>query len=378
MKKNPFVTSVSLPEYFLWEKMEKAHNLISFDWDMTARCNFNCRHCYINLPMGDKEAKARELSPDIFSRIADKAVSLGALWCLLSGGEPLLRKDFSEIYMSLKKKGLLISIFTNASLITHDHIELFKKFPPRDIEVTVYGVTEDTFERVTRTQGAFKSFLKGVDLLLEGDINVRFKAMALRSNLHEIPEIARFCRERTKDKFRFDPFLHLRYDGNSFRNREIRSERLTAEDIVELEEADPERFSELKKECRGVLSESRNQSETSELFFCGAGMRSFSLSYDGIFRLCSSLWHPECLFDLKQGNLSEAWNKVVASVRMMRSGRKEFLQRCASCSLFNLCMWCPAHAYLESGKMDLPIEYFCDIAHKRVESGSKKLAKKKP
>ncbi len=83
--------------------------------------------------------------------------------------------------------------------------------------------------------------MKGLDLLLESGIKVRLKAMALRSNLHEIPEIARFCRERTKDYFRFDPFLHLRVDGDPARNEEIKSERLSPEEIVALENSDGEK-----------------------------------------------------------------------------------------------------------------------------------------
>jgi len=84
------------------------------------------------------------------ARIGREAVELGAFWCLITGGEPLLRKDFADIYLCLKNKGLLVSVFTNATLLNRDHIELFKKYPPRDIEVSVYGVTPETYESVTR------------------------------------------------------------------------------------------------------------------------------------------------------------------------------------------------------------------------------------
>jgi MoaA/NifB/PqqE/SkfB family radical SAM enzyme len=84
--------------------------------------------------------------------------------------------------------------------------------------------------------------VRGVQLLLDNRIKVRFKAMALRSNVHELSEIARFCRQRTRDYFRFDPFLHLRFDGNKKRNSEIKRERLSPEDIVDLEKNDHERI----------------------------------------------------------------------------------------------------------------------------------------
>jgi len=105
----------------------------------------------------------------------------------------------------------------------------------------VYGVTKETYERITRRPGSFDAFMNGLDLLLKNNIKVRFKAMALRSNLHEMTEIARFCRERTTDYFRFDPVLHLRYDLDPVKNEEIRSELLSPEEVVELEQSDPER-----------------------------------------------------------------------------------------------------------------------------------------
>ena len=235
MKKG-FLSSVPLDQFSLWEKTKAKRVPFSFELEVTARCNNDCRHCCINLPAGRQERpRDKELSFEEIKKLADEAVSLGALWCLITGGEPLLREDFSSVYLYMKRKGLLVSVFTNATLITEEHIRLFQKYPPRDIEVTVYGVTRETYERVTRRAGSYTAFMKGLDLLLESGVKVRLKAMALRSNLHEMPEIARFCREKTKDYFRLDPFLHLRYDRNARRNEEIRSERLSPEEIAALE-----------------------------------------------------------------------------------------------------------------------------------------------
>jgi len=363
-----YVSSVALPEFTIWEKMKTKRSLISFDLEVTARCNNHCRHCYTNLPAGDKTAKGNELTVKEIREVADEAVSLGVLWCLITGGEPLLRPDFAEIYLDLKRKGLLVSVFTNATLITKEHIELFRRYPPRDIEVTVYGVTEDTYERVTQRPGSFNSFTRGLDLLLGTGAKVRFKAMALRSNVAELPEIARFCRERTKDYFRFDPFLHLRFDRDAVRNKEIGLERLSPVEIVKLERLDRKRFESLERGCDKLIVPEFSSTVCNDLFRCGAGNDSFTVGYDGLFRLCSSLWHPDCVYDLKNGNLTDAWRNFVPMVRNMRSERKEFMEKCGSCSIVNLCLWCPAHAHLETGEMDAPVDYFCEVAHARVEA----------
>ena len=227
-------------------------------------------------------------------------------------------------------------------------------------------MTPETYEAVTRRPGSFATFMRGLDLLLGSGVRVRFKAMALRSNLHEMPEIARFCRERTKDYFRFDPQLHLRFDGDPARNEEIKSERLSPEEIVALERSDPERFESLQKGCDKLIVPELSHIGCNHLFHCGAGNGSFNVSYDGLFRLCSSLWHPDCVYDVREGSLTDVWHNFVPRVRDMRSDRREFLETCRRCPLINLCLWCPAHAHLETGELDAPVDYFCEVAHARA------------
>jgi len=340
---------------------------MSFEIEITARCNYSCRHCYINKPLGDKNAKKNELTLPEIERLADEASSLGALWCLITGGEPLVRDDFEDIYLALKRKGLFVSIFTNASLINQRHMNLFKHYPPREIEVTAYGVTQATFGRITRRSSAFSSFLRGLDLLSSNHIPVRLKAMAMRSNIHELPQIAAFCRQRTKDYFRFDPHLHLRYDGSQNRNDDIRSERLSPQEIIKAEESDDERMNSLIKHCQEFIMDPSSVPSCDHLFRCGAGMTSFVIGHDGFFRLCSSLNEPSCIYDLRSGSLSQAWQEFIPRIRDRRTTNQQLIDKCARCSIINLCLWCPAHAHLESGMLDAWIEDFCQVAHARAK-----------
>jgi radical SAM protein with 4Fe4S-binding SPASM domain len=363
-----FVSRRPLPEFSIWEKLGKKRVPLSFDLETTARCNLNCRHCYINVPAGDRAAKKRELSASEIGRIGGEAAGLGAVWCLMTGGEPLLRKDFFESYLALRDRGLLVSVYTNATLVRPVHARFFKRHPPRDIEVTVYGVTEGTYERVTRVPGSFSAFRRGLDLLFESGVKVRLKAMALRSNHHELGAIAEFCRARTKDYFRFDPFLHYRFDRDPARNAEIEAERLTSEEVVALERGDTERSEAMEKGCGRLIVPQFAESDCRHLFRCDAGRRNFVVGPDGRFRLCTSLYHPDLLFDLRTGRLAGAWNDFVHGVLGRTSSRPEYFERCARCPIVNLCLWCPAHAYLETGELDLPVDKFCRLAHARAEA----------
>jgi len=362
-----YVEADLLAGLFRPQRIQRKRGLASFELEITARCNNNCRHCYINLPADDKMALREELSLSQIKGIIEQAASLGVLWCTVTGGEPLLRNDFPEIYLFLKKKGFLISLFTNATAISKEHINLFKKYPPRDIEVTVYGISKGTYERVSRIAGSFDAFMCGIDILRRHQFRVLFKTMVLRSNVNELSKIAKFCRSISRHPFRFDPFLYMRYDRCSRRNAEIAAERLLPEEIAKIEKSDAERFREMKRNCNTLITYQRALSNSRRIFLCGSGNAGFSISYNGYFRLCLELWHPRCVYDLKKGTLAEAWYKFVPVVREMCSSRKEFLEKCRRCPIINLCMWCPAHSYLETGNMDEPVDYFCDVAKARYE-----------
>jgi radical SAM protein with 4Fe4S-binding SPASM domain len=205
-------------------------------------------------------------------------------------------------------------------------------------------------------------------MLSSGGVRVRLKAMALRSNLDEMEAIAHFCRKRTKDYFRFDPQLHLRFDGNQERNEEIRSERLAPEEIIALDRIDKKRLTALQKECGTLLTSLNERSEPRpNLFRCAIGNGSCSIGYDGIFRACSSLCAPGMTCDLRKDSLRNAWENLIPKIRMTLARRPEFLTTCGSCPYSELCTWCPAHAHLETGDIEGETPYFCAVTHARIQ-----------
>lgn len=386
--------SISIQAFALWRKTRQKHIPTAFDLELTARCNLNCRHCYINLPAGDSEAISRELAAGEILRIAKQAVDLGAIWCNLTGGEPLLRPDFNDIFIGLKRLGLLVSIYTNATLVREEEINLFRKFPPRDIEITVYGTSKETYERVTRIPGSYSQFKRGLEFFLKEKIPVRLKAMVLRSNLDEFNQIADFCRKHTKDYYRFDPLLNLRIDRDRTKNVEIMAERLSPVEIARLEQKDPERFPALLKNCDHLIKPVRSEltyeecascadhenceqfDRATRLILCGAGTNNFYIAHDGFFRICASLCAPGTTVNLRRKPLKKAWTEFSSKLRERRIRNGEMLKKCHFCPIINLCMNCPAHVYLENGNLEGVVEYFCAVAHER----QKKLdeAKKPP
>ena len=138
------------------------------------------------------------------------------------------------------------------------------------------------------------------------------------------------------------------------------------EEIVALERADEKRFGALQLSCETLINEDFTHFGCDHLFHCGAGNGSFNVSYDGTFRLCSSLWAPGTTVDLRKTPLREAWGTLIPNVRDMRSRAPEYLATCRQCAIINLCLHCAAHAYLETGTMDGATPYFCAVAHARA------------
>ena len=124
-----------------------------------------------------------------------------------------------------------------------------------------------------------------------------------------------------------------------------------------------ERFEALRNGCDRLINEEFSHINCNHLFHCGAGVGSFSVSPDGYLRLCSSLWHPDCIYKIEGGSIKDGYKRFISEVRDRRC---DSINKCRRCGLVNLCMWCPGHSYLETGQLDLPVSYFCDVAHARA------------
>lgn len=195
--------------------------------EVTNRCPLECVHCYNNLPMSDGTARRRELTVADHHRIVDELVDLGCLWVTYSGGEIFARADFLEIYRYAKEKGLIVSLFTNATLITERVADFLAEHPPFVVEITLYGRTKATYESLTGIPGSFEKCLRGIRLLLDRKLPVKLKTVAISVNKHEVKAMKQFAEELGVE-FKFDAMINPRIDCSS----SPRAVRLTPADLV--------------------------------------------------------------------------------------------------------------------------------------------------
>jgi len=321
--------------------------------DLTSRCNLKCVHCYVR-----DSRPEHELTTDEIKRILDELVEAGCLWLLLTGGEPMVRRDFPEILRYAKQKGFIVNLFTNATLVDDEMADYLKEWSPFSVEVSIYGATRETYEKVTGVPGSFDKCIAGLLRMHDRGTPLRLKSMVLTVNRHELDAMMDLA-ARFDAEFRYDANIHGRIDGSD----SPVSYRLTPEEILELDFVDRRRISAVKKYvdyCK------RFPPDEVHAFTCGAGIDSFHIDSQG--RLCLCMLVRQQSYDLRHGHFAEGWNGFI---RDMRYAKAERPYTCGSCEIRELCGQCPGWGEIEQGDQLEAAEFLCRLAHLRQEAYEK-------
>jgi radical SAM protein with 4Fe4S-binding SPASM domain len=324
--------------------------------EVTHRCPLSCAHCYNNLPVGDQEARRRELTTDELRRIIDEIADAGGLWLLFTGGEVFARADFLDIYAHAKQRGFLITLFTNGTQITPAIADYLAAWPPFSIEITIYGRTRETYERLTRVPGSHERCYRGIRLLLERGLPLKLKTVAVSINRHEIADMQRFAEELGVE-FKFDGMINARIDCS----HSPLGVRLTPLEMVELDMEDEARVQSWK-----ALLRPRPEAPSpgaDQIYHCGGGVSAYAIDPEGRMSIC--VLSQQEMFDLRTGSFREGWNGFLAGVRGKKITRPT---KCNDCRIRELCSTCAATSELEHGDAETPVEYFCEVAHLRARA----------
>ena len=353
------------------------------DIELTERCNNDCIHCCINLPANDPGAKAREMTTVQVKRILTEAAALGCLRVRFTGGEPLLRPDFEELYLFARRLGLKVLIFTNARLITPQLADLLAHIPPLVfMEITVYGMRKESYEAVSRVPGSFAQFRRGVDLLLDRKVPFIVKSVLLPPNKAEMDEFESWANTISWMDKRpsYSIFLDLRNRrDDEKKNALIASLRLSPQEGEAMLTRDAAKYRKGTEEFAAKFMGPSGDA----LFRCGAGNGMCVDAY-GFAQPCMGVRAPELTFNLrsrslrggerhrsnpgnepageKRNMLSEALD-FFKNIKTIKAAHPDYLRRCAVCFLKGLCEQCPAKSWAEHGTLDTPVEYLCEIAH---------------
>jgi len=352
--------------------------------ELTERCNNDCIHCCINRPAHDAAARSREMSTQTVKDILGQAADLGCLQVRFTGGEPLLRPDFEEIYLFSRRLGMQVLLFTNACLITPALADTFARIPPRvPIEITVYGMHQCSYEAIARRRGAFAQFRRGVNLLLARKVHFVVKSVVLPQNRHEMGQFEAWA--KTLSETAMPPahalFLELRSRrDDAAKNRTIASLRLTPAEALKLLARDEAQY----RLDTARFASTFTSTPTTRLFGCGAG-RAVCIDAYGVAQPCMGLRAPQLTATLEPDpvcshgkacardrwasmrgdpgcTLAQALDRFL-TLGDMQASNPDYLRRCGRCVLKGFCEQCPARSWSEHGTLDTPVDYLCDVAH---------------
>ncbi|MHB8418217.1 MAG: radical SAM protein [Myxococcales bacterium] len=309
--------------------------------ELTWRCNFRCVHCYQE---GLRESH-RELSTAEWKRLFDELADMGCLFLTLTGGDPLLRSDFAELYAHVHRRGFLPTVFTNGVLLDEGLLELFEAMPPKQIEITLYGASEAAYARVTGRGDWYPRVVGAVDALLARGLRLELKAQAMRPMLGELDALANFARARGL-RLRTDGSIFPRLDGN----RAPLEHRLAPEELVALESLKPGFDDQIQACFAGAPADLGDR-----VYRCGAATYSFNVDPSGTLSPCViSRGASRSARDL---GAALAWRGLEAE------GERQHVRGdgCGSCGARGGCSRCPGLSWMERGDVEARVDHHCGV-----------------
>jgi len=340
----------------LLARAAKHRQPINGTFELTSRCNLACRMCYVRNPAADATARRKELGAAEWLEIARQARNGGMVFLLLSGGEVFLRSDFFEIYEPLTRMGFVLTLFTNGTLIAEEVAERLAQAPPSRTEITLYGATATTYEVITGVPGSFAACCDAIEALVSRRVPLGLKTTISRHNIHELEAMRKMARD-WKLSFSGAWLLTKRPDGQA---SDVEDCRLPAAECVALEATDRASATEMTE---AALREA--SSENGHNFYCAAGRSAFVITPAGEMNVCLHLPQPGAK-PLGIG-FQSAWKQVGRFVK----SAPPLSQKCRSCGARALCGRCPAWSLMDTGTLNKPVSYWCEIARARKQRYSR-------
>ena len=334
---------------------------IGGNFELTARCNFDCPMCYVHLNQKDMEAAGKELTAEQWIELARQAKDKGMMFALLTGGEPFVRKDFFEIYEAIRNMGIIVSINSNGSMLNGAIRERLLENPPLRMNISLYGGCRDTYRNMCG-QDVFETVTDNIRALKEAGVDIRLNLSVTPYNRQDMQRIYDISRELN---------VHVKASSYMYppvRNHNSCNNRLSPEEAArcsvewDLIRLTPEEFAQraMAMKSLSAVEERECSADLDEGVSCRAGYSTFWMTWDGRMLPCGTMPGPEA-FPLKEG-FTAAWEHIKKETRKIRLPKE-----CAACAKREACAACAAVRVTETGKFDGVPEYMCRMTEESLE-----------
>lgn len=329
-------------------------------FELTARCNLHCKMCMFRHRDCENAAlQEKELSAQQWIDMARQVFDAGTLNLLITGGEPMVRKDFCEVYRGIYETGFLITLYTNATLVTPQILETLRKYPPHRIGVTLYGASNETYEKVCACPDGFDRAMAGIDQLATLPSVLDFRMTLIKDSVRDADTIAKLVRERFGSQVTHTDKVFGSVRGGCCSPESC---RLSPEENWELtygrvlrrvrEQIPAQLEAVTKLRLRQVEKPCGLETPVYSLMGCSAGMDSYTITWDGKLLGCQML--DAFQTDALTLGFQKAWEQFPYTVQLPPEN-----ETCARCHMRQLCTVCPGVRMAECKNLtDIP-EYIC-------------------
>ncbi len=317
----------------------KEHKVpLSATIELTPFCNFSCLMCYVRLTAEQAKKQGEMLTKEQILEVARQAKDMGTLYLTLTGGEPLSRPDFWEIYSELNKMGFLISILSNGSLIDEAAMEKFNEYGmPYSAKITLYGASDDTYKNVCNCNYGFTKTEKAVKLLKNAGVPLYLTATIVRENAEDLPLMNKLSREWGV------PLVPTASVVKSARG---------AENSAETSRFKFEEFAH--KLTLEQLEKNKIPERESPFAWCSGYKTSFWLTWNGHLQLCAFMNAP---YTKLENGLKSAWDELNIKLEALKDPKE-----CEECEYSEFCQRCPGMMCAESGNAEKISDSVCNTA----------------
>jgi len=349
-----FSPSIMHPEKstqdFLEEYFKGKPQLTNLHIEITSKCNEKCIHCYI-----PHDNKVSHIEPDLFYDILLQCKTMRVLHLTLSGGEPMLHKNFCNFLRKCRECDFSVNVLSNLTLLNDEIITEMKANPLLGVQVSLYSMNFKIHDEITQMKGSFEKTKNAILKLIENDIPLQISCPIMKQNKECYDEVIKWAKIH-KIHVGDDYFIIGRYNHTS-QNLNSRLSISEIKEVINVKVAiDPKYLEQIELEAK------KKKNISSDDFVCSVCHSSICISDNGNVYPCAG-WQDYIVGNVKENSLNDIWDNS-EKVQYLRGLRKQDFPKCIQCTDKDFCTMCMVRNANENPKGDPLVvnEFFCNIA----------------
>lgn len=337
---------------------------LSCTFELTYRCNFNCRMCYIHMTDEQASKYGRLRTIDEWLDMARQIREAGVLYLTLTGGECTRYPDFIKLYEQLSQMGFLITVMSNAGSYSEAIRDVFRRFPPHNVAITLYGGCNETYLKVTGDRSGFDKTVDNIRFFKSIGIPVSLTFTMIKQNALDYPLVGELCNKLNQSFVLITDITAHRYDSSlsealscrlSPAERVCVALRPSSEVVIAINESN-----ELEKKLVDFKLEfNQDQKIETQMDYCIGSYSSCAIGWNGQMNNCLSLLGASCPDPFEIG-FEAAWEELIRN----RSSVFKLPDECLMCQMRSYCIRnCAGRRYEGTGSTDKTDTYICQYTY---------------